>query len=199
MTLKGILKKLKKDSGNAVLVTVVMAMPALMVAVGFAADMSKSAFVASSYASMSQRSVETAVSSINARGSLDNDSVRKFVSEFKIQSKSSTYHTDETLRNSEGGVCSTREIDGVKRDLPYMEVRLGTARGTGNVGQTYKWTIEDGDSVIDKTLGSSKYKVISADVYTGSPNFILGMFGTPCQYLKSSVSAISFGNNEDLK
>lgn len=196
--LKKILKKLKKDSADAVLVTVIMSMPAIMVAVGFAADMSKSSYVKASYVEMTQKSAETAVASINARGSLDNSSVRAFVNEFKTLSAGSASHTNETLAPS-GGPCTKNVIDGVERDLPYMEVRLGTARGAGDVGSTAVWKIEDGTSVIDKPLGSSKYKVITADVYTGSPNFILGMFGTPCQYLKSSVSAISFGSNEDLK
>lgn len=198
--LKKFLTKLKKDSADAVLVTVIITMPLIMIAVGFAADMSKSAYVSSTYSSMSQRSVETAISSINAKGSLDNSSVRKFVSEFREQSKGSAFHTDETLGASGPTACSVQKINGVDRKLPYMEVTLGTARGNSTVGTTTSWKIPDGAGVTDQILDPKvKYKVISADVYTGSPNFILGMFGVPCQYLKSSVSAISFGDNSDLK
>lgn len=198
--LKKFLAKLKKDSADAVLVTVIISMPAIMIGVGFAADMSKSAYVSSSYSSMAQRSAETAISTINARGSLDNSSVRKFVSEFRAQAGGSTYHTDETLSASSSAPCSTRKINGVDRKLPYMEIRLGTERGAGDVGTTNRYTIEADENVVDKVLSPSvKYKVITGNVYTGSPNFILGMFGVPCQYLESPVSAIAFGNNGDLK
>jgi hypothetical protein len=198
--LKKFLTKFKTDSADAVLVTVILAMPGIMIAAGFAADMSKSAYVSSTYSSMAQRSSETAVSTINARGSLDNDSVRKFVSEFRTQAKVSKYHTDETLQAETSSVCSTRNIRGVERKLPYIEVRLGTARGANDEGTTTIWNVPADKEVVDKVLNPKiKYKVISADVYTGSPNFILGMFGQPCQYLKSPVSAISFGDNADLK
>lgn len=194
--MRKLIARLKKDAGDAVLTTVVIAMPAIMIAVGFAADTSKSAYVSSSYTSMAQRSAQTAVSAINSRGSLDNNSVRKFISEFRTQSGGSAFHTNETLQAETSTVCSTREINGVTKKLPYVEVTLKTARGSST--GTTKWTIENGQSVVDQPLGSAKYKVISADVYTGSPNFILGMFGTPCQFLKTSVNAISFGSNEDL-
>lgn len=198
--LKKFIAKLKKDSADAVLVTVIISMPAIMIAVGFAADMSKSAYVSSSYSSMAQRSAETAISTINANGSLGNVSVQKFVSEFRAQSSGSTFHTDETLAAESADSCNTRTIDGIERKLPYMEVRLGTNRGAGDVGATAKWTIAADESVVGKALDPKiKYRVISADVYTGSPNFILGMFGVPCQYLKSPVSAIAFGDNSDLK
>lgn len=198
--LKEFRKKLKRDSANAVLVTVIIAMPFIMIAAGFAADMSKSAYVSSSYSSMAQRSAETAVKSINSRGSLDNNSVRKFISEFEAQNGISTLHTDETLQAGTDTTCSSRVIDGATRKLPYYEITLGTARGAGAVGATSVWKIPTGAAVANKTLDpAAKYKVISATVYTGSPNFILGMFGTPCQYLKSPVSAISFGDQEDLK
>lgn len=198
--LKKFLAKLKKDSADAVLVTVIISMPAIMIGVGFAADMSKSAYVSSSYASMAQRSAETAISTINANGSLGNVSVQKFVSEFRAQSGGSTFHTDETLGAESSSTCNTRNIDGIDRKLPYMEVRLGTDRGAGDVGATTKWTIAADENVVAKGLNpATKYRVLSADVYTGSPNFILGMFGVPCQYLKSPVSAIAFGDNSDLK
>lgn len=199
--LKKFLAKLKKDSADAVLITVILSMPAIMIGVGFAADMSKSAYVSSSYSSMAQRSAETAISTINARGSLDNNSVRKFVSEFRAQSAGSTFHTDETLSAESSAPCSTRKINGIDRKLPYMEIRLDTNRGAGeSSASTYRYTVEADESVVNKALSSTvKYKVISASVYTGSPNFILGMFGVPCQYLESPVSAIAFGSNEDLK
>lgn len=197
--LKKLRAKLKKDSANAVLVTVIMSMPLLMIVTGFAADMSKSAYVSSSYSSMAQRSAETAVKAIDARGSLDNNSVRKFIDEFKVQNDPSKYHTNETLNASKSGTCSTRKINGVERELPYYEITLGTARGQGQVGSTLVWQISADEAVKDKYLRPDvKYKVINATVYTGSPNFILGMFGTPCQYLKSPVSAISFGDQADL-
>lgn len=198
--MKKFLKKLKKDSADAVLVTIIIAMPAIMVAAGFAADMAKSAYVSSSYSSMAQRAAETAISQINASGSLDNNSVKKFVSEFRAQDSGSASHTNETLQANTSTVCNTRVINGVKRQLPYIEAHLGTARGTSNVQSDVVWQIENGKAVTNQALNPSiKYRVISADVYTGSPNFILGMFGVPCQYLKSPVSAIAFGDNVDLK
>lgn len=197
--LKKFVTRLKKDSANAVLVTVIIFMPLLMIAVGFAADMSKSSYVKNSYVTMSQKSADTAVSAINGRGSLDNAAVQKFVSEFKAQSGGSDFHTNETLSYSSSDTCSTKVINNVERDLPYIEVKLETARGEGSIS-TEAYGIERGAAVPTKNLNPNvKFKVISADVYTASPNFMLGMFGTPCQYLKSSVSAISFGSNEDLK
>lgn len=196
---KKLLTKLRSEKGDAVLVTAILSTPLFMIAFGLAADTAKNIYVSSSYSSAAQAAVETAVKDINARGSLTNDSVRSLVKEFKVQNADSIYHTKEA-NAFESELCSTAEINGVNRKLPYYEVTLGTARTGSSAGHTSVWKVDGSGKVTDKILSkNTKYRVISADVYTSSQNIILGTFGQPCQLIKSSVSAIAFGDNVDLK
>lgn len=193
-----------KDKADAILVTAIISMPLIMIAFGFAADTAKNVYVSNTYATKAQAAIETAVKSIDSRGSLNNDSVRKFISEFDTQAKGSEVQTNES-KSFETKSCSTAKINNVERKLPYYEIELGTARAKDTEGTSNLWKVQAGSQVVDQQLYRTdskgkrvKYKVIRADVYNGSQNIILGMFGQPCQLVKSSVSAISFGDNTDL-
>lgn len=196
--MKKLFKKLKMDSADSILTPFVIALPLLLMIFGFGFDVSKNIWAKNSYTSSAQASVQAAVKTINARGSLSNDSVRKVVSEFKIQNGYSASHTREAAA-FETAACSTAEIDGVKRKLPYYEIKLETARGNNGMAISDTWKIEANNSVPNKTLpANAKYRVVSADIYTSTQNSWMGVFGVPCQVFKSSVSAIAFGNNQDL-
>jgi hypothetical protein len=190
--------KRKLDKADAMLVTGILSVPFLMLIFGVAIDITKNTHLDDTYHSMAQTSIEAGVKEIDSRGSLNKAAVTKFVNEYKVQSKPSESHTSET-NVYESKLCSTAEINGVKRTLPYYEVTLQTARGNADSSKTSKWIIEGDKAVPNITINSAlKYRVISADVYTSSENIMLGKFGIPCQVYKSSVSAIAFGSNSDL-
>lgn len=193
------MKKWKSSRGDSSLIIFVIAIPLIMVFLGFSVDVSKSINAGNAYKAMSQNSAETAVKSVNANGSLNNASVKSFVNEYKNQANPSDSHTNET-NVYKSKTCDTAVIDGVERKLPYMVIKLGTDRSIDDKGVTTgsTWTVENYQIPEDKQLGSTKYKVISADVYDSSTNFF-GIFGLPaCQVHQSTVSAISFASNEDL-
>lgn len=190
-------RKMKKDSGDTVLTGAIIMLPVIAMVFGLAVDTTKSIYASNVYTSKAQASVETAVKSINSRGSLHKGSVERFVDEYEIQSSSSESHTNE-MASFENERCATAEVNGIERDLPYYEVKLGTVRGEKDAYRTATAKVENGTIISSNIKPNEKYRVIDADVYTSQPNIALGMFGMPCQVFKSSVSAIAFGDNEDL-
>lgn len=196
--LKKLLKRLKGDIADSVMIPFIIAMPLLLIVFGLGFDTAKNIWIKSTYASSAQAAVDAGVKTLNSKGSLTNKSVEKVVAEFKSQNSASTSHTREGAVY-ESKTCSTAVIDGKTKTLPYYEISLGSARGNGVDSTSPVWKIEGTAAVPKKTLPTgSKYRVMTADIYTASNNSWLSMAGKPCQVYKSSVSAIAFGSNADL-
>lgn len=188
---------LSSDRGDGVLVTTLIAIPLLLLVMGFSIDLNRSVNVGIAYNSMAQASVETGVKSLDARGSMGNRAVEAFVREYRVQSGNGANGGTAETQAYNSAACATAKVEGVERRMPYIVVTLGTERGSGKQ-VTSTWTVEGNDAVPTKALGNGVYRVISADVYNSSTN-LFGMLGlAPCQVHKSSVSAIAFGSNSDL-
>ena len=190
--------RLRSDRGDSVLVVFLLAIPLFVLTMGFVVDTAKSVNADRAYASMAQTAVETGVKSVNSTGSLGNQAVSAFVREYRTQYglKPDGSTAETQVYNSEA--CSTAVVNGVKRKMPYIVVTLGTERGAKKQ-VTSTWIIEGNGAIPQHSLNGNVYRVISADVYTTSTNFF-GVFGLPaCQTHKSSVSAVAFGSNSDLK
>lgn len=196
--MKHILSRIHSSKADSTLVIFIISIPLLILSIGFSIDLTKSVNASNALKSMAQTSAETSVKTVDSRGSLNNDTVKSFINEYKTQSSPSASHTNETqVYQSEK--CSTAVIDGQTRQLPYMVIKLGTSRSINDAGVTNAttWTVEGYDDPDIKALGSTKYKVISVDVYDSSTN-LFGVYGlSGCQLHKSTVSAISFASNSD--
>lgn len=197
-----LINKSKSDRGDT-LVMFVISIPFIMILMGFSININQSVNSSIEYNAIAQTSVENAVKKVDSQGSLNNNSIQKFVNEYRIQSGDSSEPsrgTNET-KAFQSSVCNTAEVEGVERKMPYMIVTLGTERGTDKVQSQSSWTIEGvgSDAVEQKPLGSEKYKVISATVYNTSTSLWGAVGLSDCQLHKSQVSAISFGSNTDLR
>lgn len=177
-----------------------------MLVMAFGININQAVNISNEAKSKAQASVETAVKSLNSQGSLGNASVQSFVNEYHIQdhaksgqAKNATSGTSDSSATA-SKQCSTMEIDGVKHQMPYMIVKLGTERGKNKVASNQIWTIEGTTNTVPtKSLNNVKYKVISATVYSANTN-TFSFPGVPaCQLHKSEVSAIAFGSNSDTK
>lgn len=197
-----LINKSKSDRGDT-LVMFVISIPFIMILMGFSININQSVNSSIEYNAIAQTSVENAVKKVDSQGSLNNNSIQKFVNEYRIQSGDSSEPSRGTNESKafQSEVCNTAEVEGVERKMPYMIVTLGTERGTDKVQSQSSWTIEGvgSNAVEEKPLGSEKYKVISATVYNTSTSLWGAVGLSDCQLHKSQVSAISFGSNTDLR
>lgn len=202
-----LLKGLHKDAGDTILITSVICAPIIALMFGLAADTSKNVYTSNYYNTVAQASVETAVKTIDPKGNLSHTkAIPAFINEFNKQIKGTSVdpNNPDAKHTVEGngyvGKCTTAEIDGVERKLPYYEITLSSGRGQKNQVTTKTWKIENGDDMFFTLPGyaGGTFRVIDADVYTSTGNVALSMFGQPCQLFKSQVSAIAFGDNVDL-
>lgn len=223
--LLSILKKRNaSDTAAATLVVGIVSILFLCLCMGFALDLTKNAYIKNAQTSKAQESVEAAVKTVDSRGSLANfnmdktgqipDVVYKVASAYKDQN-SANYnnslvgegdHLDDAASfNSEQ--CSTRNI--IKwgsstpqpAKLPYMVVKVDQTRGFDNATDSVVYTIEGNEAPIKRAgnfRSGASYHVVSAEIHDASANFMMGMFGMPCQSYTSKVSAISFGSQQDL-
>ena len=191
-TINRILKKLRSDDGDGVLVLTIIYIPLAVILLGLVINVGHVVTNRAEYSAMAQNSAETAVKHINAKGSLTKTSVDAFVKEYQHQltKDSSAWISDS---------CSTMEVNGVKRQLPYFEVRLGTQRGQNKEAKSEVFRIGPDGRIPDVELDSkATYRVISADVYTSTQSLFGGFGLQTCQLHHSPVSAIAFGSNRDL-
>lgn len=200
---KKFLKKIRSDSADSILITSIICAPLMGMFFCIATDSAKNVYTGNYYNTIAQASVETAVKTIDAKGNLvPAYTIPAFIKEFDNQIEGTAQKNTHTAEaNSYTGRCTTAEIHGVERKLPYYEVSLSTDRGVKNKASSKTWKIEAGSkpSYAVPAGSPNAFRVVSADVYTSSSNIALGMFGRPCQLFKTSVSAIAFGDNVDLK
>jgi len=210
-----------KDKGDAVLVTVLLSIPLLAICFTFATGISMSIWQKTSYISAAQMAATDSLTAVQTNGYLGPQTIQKFTSEYLSQTRGITNSAVQSAGQGinaetailDGGYCSTAVIDGVTRQLPYMEIQLDIARGTGESGiSTYSYTSEGlGGTVVNPAGGhgtavyGQQYRVINAKVWEASKNMsIMGVttpiqgYDSACQAYNIDVSAILFGNNEDL-
>lgn len=185
--------RLKSDRGDGTLIMFIVSVPLFVILLGFCINTNNSVTAKTEFDTMAQTSAETSIKTLKADGTLGQKSVEKFIDEYRSQFKNS-----HGIVSSEQ--CSTAEVDGKKVKLPYYKVVLDSGRGKGVKHASSTWVVEGNGSVDDKTsaLRGKKFKTLTAEVYTATPN-IFSSFGVPsCQVHKSSVSAIAFGSRKDV-
>ena len=184
-----ILKRFKSDRADGVLIFFIISIPMFMIILGFAINVNSSVHAKAEHNAIGQLSAQTSISHLSSNGSLGNSAVEAFVIEYRKQAASSLPVADQ---------CKKMTVGDTKRTMPYMVVQLETGRGRNEVGASQTWAIEGNGAIPKNTLNSSKFRVLTAKVYTASTNNFSG-FGLPaCQLHETNVSAIAFGSQADL-
>ena len=183
----------KSDDGDGALTLSIVFVPLAVICLGLAINTSQVVSNKFEYDTIAQSSAETAVKTIDARGNLDEKAIKALVREHREQLEAGTAYS---------GTCNVQEINGKKVTLPYYEVRLETSRNVKGrrVSSTYKIDSSNPNTVDvpDIENKNAPYRVISAEVYTATSSPFVAIGLQPCNYHKSTVSAISFGSNRDL-
>jgi hypothetical protein len=183
----------KSDDGDGALTLSIVFVPLAVICLGLAINTSQVVSNKFEYDTIAQSSAETAVKTIDARGNLDEKAIKALVREHREQLEASTAYS---------GTCNVQEINGKKVTLPYYEVRLETSRNVKGrrVSSTYKIDSSNPNTVDVPNIENKNapYRVISAEVYTATSSPFVAIGLQPCNYHKSTVSAISFGSNRDL-
>jgi hypothetical protein len=194
-------KRAQQDRADGVLVFTIISIPLLFICFGLGLDLTKNAYVKSSLNTMAQNAADRAIQNIDATGSLTAASATTFVNEFSRQrgKTSESEGTGEANAFIGGTVCSTLEIDGKERKLPYMKLTYDAGRGQATAARTGVVTVENGAVSSSTLVRGVTYRSFNATVYEASPNFILGLAGQPCQTFRIETTAVAFGSNEDLR
>lgn len=212
------LKKFRQNRGDSVLVTVVIAMPLLLATFAFATGISMNLWQKQNFVSAAQEAATASLQAVDTDGYLDESSINRFVSEYLEQTgRIGDISKNESLAATEssGLSCQTAEVDGVERELPYMEIQLDINREEASSSiSTYSYTHEGTEDTAASApagghgtvVSGQQYRVISVTVYEASNNITLFGYSTPftsyapgsCQTYSVDVSAILFGYNNDL-
>lgn len=205
-----------KDDASATLITIMISLVFLLSAAGLAIDLAKNQLMLSTLTERAQSAADSAITTVDASGSLTAESVKQFNNVYNSKGGSSTFQVDE------GNAYKSVECNSKNRSIPSyanpnskMTVRtpaivmqLNTSRGsTSTTGiNPLKNSVDPiyfGQNGNDPTLvrGSynvnKKYTVFDARVHDTRSNLFLGMVGYPCQNFTMEVGSISFGNKAD--
>lgn len=182
--LQKIKKHLQQSSGDAVLTFFILAIPVLLICVGFASDTAKTTAVRNNYSSIAQNNANEAIKTLNSKGYLGVNSAKKFSEGYFKDSKDLGYQA-----------CTTTILkNGKEVKLPYMEITLNS--DTNNFVYTIDPTTDTNKLPLP---GNHQYERISINVYDSSPNyFAIFPMQEKCQIHLSHVESVKFGSNEDI-
>lgn len=183
------------ERGSGTLVVALWSIVLLLFLLSFAFDLTKNHNMKNIQNSIAQASAEAGVRKIDKTGSLDNKSIEEAIRVYKLERNK---NTSEFLAYSQTNTqCSTINVNGVKRKVPYFEFYLTTDRGSESNKALVQVHNNDTASVLTKNTGQH-YKVINMKVYDSVNNFALGFIGLPCQEIISTVKATAFASQEDI-
>lgn len=210
------------DRADAIFVASVIFIPFMFIMSGFAMDITKAVYVKQQYQIMGQEATSAAARAIDPDGSIRPDAPQIMVNTYRDRftgsdsdSVNASYGGD-TLEGTAGvrnSNCRTVEVDtngdgdgDTVFNAPYMTITLDGGRndiaGINGTPIAATWTSEGYGAPVQKT-GTTydqnvRYYSMSATIWDTAPNLILGMFGSPCQVVKTEVSSVTFGSQEDL-
>lgn len=196
-------KLLKRDKGDAILVTAIIAIPFLYLCMGIAIDLANMVIQKNAYTNVAQRGADAAIRQIGNQGSLGPKNAGDTALPSSVKTFISTYKA-EGLNRAEiqkSDRCKSMEIPGLgKKTMPYMEITLDTKRNVGISSPEAVKYVSEGNKAptLVQNAPYKRYIALSAVVYDASPNLILGMFNEGCQLYKSTISSIAFGSQEDV-
>lgn len=211
-------KRARSDRGDAILVMSILFIPFMFLITGFAMDLTKAVYVKQQYQIMGQEATSAATRTVDTKGSIKSTAVQQVVNVYAERfagidssginsGNGDNYSTREGSQSVRTSVCTTVTLpNGQVKQAPYMELSLNGGRNDiDNVNSSAleaRYTSEGG-AVPVPTTGypyntTVRYYAINATVWDTSPNLIMGMFARPCQQVKSVVSSITFGSQEDV-
>lgn len=207
-----IYKTVKRDRGDAVLVTVVICIPLFMLAFMFAVGLAMNAWVKTSYADAAQAAATAAAADLNNSGYLGEGSLDTFVNQYMQLTNRSSFSAQQinagASQTQEQNIeqCNTVTVNGTKHATPYVELRLDRTRALGTSDESSPLYVSAGGAppTAVYTLNTRvNYRVISATVYEASTSLLgdgFAMVGKTagCYTSMSVVSGITFGANQDL-
>lgn len=193
-----IMQRSKSDAADSALVIFVVLVPLLIIIMGFVSDLNKNVNARAAFTTAAQESAQSSIRTVDGSGNLNQSTVNAFVTEYRYQVNPAAEHTNE-ISAYKSASCDTVNVNGVQRKAPYIVVHFEGERSGSSVATSGTWVIEGATGTIPTNVSiTGASKVIEAEVYDSSVNN-WGVFGLPqCQTHHSTVSAISFGSNEDL-
>lgn len=218
--------KNRKDRADAVLTTVLLSIPLLVICFAFATGISMQLWQKQAYTTAAQSAVTSALQKPDTSGYLGINAMQEFVNQYLSQTgrTGSSFSlggpaNDQFVANNAFGAaetgglaCTVANIPGIgERQLPYIEMTLDITRNSEGNPATYEYISEGTTGNIiapahGVILPGEQYRVLNATVYEATRNvtaFGVGNgFGgadeNNCVVVGTSVSAILFGNQEDL-
>lgn len=192
-----LLRKLKSDKGDGVLVGALILTIVFFLVLAVMFDSVKNGAVRSDLTSMAQQSTDASIRTANSQGRLDWRAAEVAVNEYSLQREGLDGSTSES-RTFASKQCSTGMVNGVERELPYYELRLDTSRGSGASGGASKVLAFSGamPSSQDRPQldPGADYSVLQMTVYDSTSNLLLNSFGKGCQMFEISTSATTFSD-----
>lgn len=205
-------KILRSDRADAVLVTTIIGIMMLVVVAGFAASSAKSVLLRDVFISQSQSAAQSAVRTMDARGSLTVDSIRQFHNSLMQQKQDDTeasvwqsdacsFQEDENFPNYELQLVAENSYDN-EPGTPEYAATSGTFTFSAQPDESPEAQSQRFEQELQRFLveggldARDEYKVITANVRNASDNILLGMIGMPCQAYEANVTAGTFNEFE---
>lgn len=162
-------------------------------------ELTKNYNIKHDYSKLAQNAAETSIQTVSPSGSLNIETVNKFIKDYDDlkYSKTSTQHN----RIYEGDTCNTVKVNGIEKTAPYFEITLSTDRSQKNSKDSVKYVSsnsEEANLVEGNSSSNNKYTIITATVYDSTPNLFLPILGQKCQQYNTPVSAIIFGSDSEV-
>lgn len=192
-------RNVESDDGSSTLTFWLIMMPVLLVMLSSSIDLSKNRYLAEVYERGADSAARAASNVRDAYGRLTGESVKRFDSEYKIH-RSELHSSTAGFRNN---YCDAYEGG------TYPMMRAGISEGRGgtlnlqdgaqpaNFVASISWSgnASPGDLATPNTRGLG-YSMV-ANVRETSGNFMLGMFGQPCQVYNIDVGTVSISEDGD--
>lgn len=188
----------RSDTGSDVLVVGMILFPILVIAIGFALDVSKNVYLSNSYVSMAEEAVAEASQQRNIYDELTRSSGTALVQEYRIQRGDTVANAGTQTRETaafRSGCQNSMTMNDIglsgegSVSLPYIVLNYENERGF-NTSETL-YTSQGGAAPDMSGYQSTGRHVVEATIYETGNNFLLGMFGGDCQVYKSNVSSLS--------
>lgn len=192
-------RNVESDDGSSMLTFWLLFTPVLLLLLGSSIDLSKNRYLAEVYERSADSAAKAASNMRDAYGRLTGESVKRFDSEYKIH-RSQLHSSAAGFRNN---YCDSYE----GQTYPVMRAGISEERGgtlnlngggePSNFVASISWSgnSQPGDLAVPNTRGLG-YSMV-ANVKETSGNFMLGMFGQPCQVYNVDVGTVSMSHDDD--
>ena len=203
------IRKRLNDRGDGILTMSVILIPIFMISIAFSVDLTKATYVKQQFEKQAQDATSVGIRSIGVDGSLTADAPRLVVNEYQRFFNEENVTRESAFRSTKCSEIPKEKIlggepTGESYEAPYMEITIYGGRNSKDAqdrGAT--WVFAGGELIrapmeYVPSAHAEKQRSVKAVVWDTSPNYFFGVIGMPCQYVRSTVSSIAFGGNEEL-